>query len=271
MTIRCMKCNSYYDGKLNECPYCGTTHSVIIQQKAAAVTPLAKASAQEQHFCVRCGAQLEQDAAFCTSCGNRIEARYSGQSNYSKQRQSNFVMDKLNSFANPNGAVRILCVVSSILFMIAQFFGMKFSLDISLLDLGYSGGIIKLLWQLCIGSSGVSELMDGSGKKWVIFFWILLFAFAIGFLVLIIVNIEAIRTVMGGYHVESVVDAIKGMSTCAIVMFGATVILGNVLAGMLGIADIKLSVDFLSYLAVIWAIIMRIFSGMIVKSELERE
>ncbi len=86
-------------------------------------------------------------------------------------------------------------------------------------------------------------------------------------------DIITIKSIVSDYHIDSIVDAIKSMALCGIILFGVVIIVSfyfdNKLSDYSSIATFK--VGTLSYIGLIYSIILRIASGMVVKSQLDKE
>lgn len=76
---------------------------------------------EEKKFCQYCGTPIDGESRFCTKCGKSINGEQNVTSQRKVYQQTNFVMDMLRNFGNPNSVIRITSIVSAIFLAIVQF------------------------------------------------------------------------------------------------------------------------------------------------------
>lgn len=85
---------------------------------------------EERKFCQYCGSPIDSNAKFCTKCGKNTNGNSDVTTQKKVYQQTNFVMDILRNFGNPNSIIRIISVFSAIFLAIVQFFGMGYILKV---------------------------------------------------------------------------------------------------------------------------------------------
>ena len=274
MKIQCKKCYSYFENESDECPYCGAR---VVSQPTGSSSAVSENSGRtEIGFCRYCGAKLESDAQFCMKCGKPIEKNESYKAEYSAgyhatYEATNFVMRFLKQFGYINDAIRKIGVLSAVVLAVIQIFGMKYAIIETIWqrkEEEYNGNVIKTLYLFLTKETEICSSIEQHIFLW----WICFIALIIANIVLLITCVSTIHTIVSKYHIDSVIDVIKAMSTCAIVVFGAAILIGLFINGKLEeVTYYTLNVNVFNYIALIYAVILRIMSGMIIRSQLERE
>ena len=90
---------------------------------------------EEKKYCQYCGSPIDSEAKFCTKCGKSINGEQNASVQKKVYQQTNFVMDMLRNFGNPNTVIRIISIFSAIFLAIVQFFGMGYMLELSLIHI----------------------------------------------------------------------------------------------------------------------------------------
>lgn len=264
MKIQCKKCYSYFENESDECPYCGAR---VIRQ------PDVNKHSVEAAFCQHCGEKLESGAQFCAKCGRKVGEETGNSIGYHVESgTTNFVMEYLRKFGYMNDAIRKIGVISAVLLAIIQIFGMKYTMYESLWGNKkevFSGSVVKTAYMFLTETNSVlySKIED------LIFLWWICFAaFIIGYITLFVMCVITVRMVVSNYHIDSVIDSVEAMSTCAIIIFGVVVLFGMFISSKLeAMAYVTLKVNVLSYIALAYAVILRFASGMIIRTQLEKE
>ena len=226
---------------------------------------------EEKKFCRYCGTPIDGESRFCTKCGKSINGEQNVTSQRKVYQQTNFVMDMLRNFGNPNSVIRITSIVSAIFLAIVQFFGMGYVIQADGWFISKTEKIsaIKFLYKIVFKSGDMSDY----GIKLNFLIIICALAFFIGYIVLLIVDILLIKYIISDYHIDTIVDVDKGMSICGMVMFGVTIIIGMYIRSKLeeyGI-DSMFSINAMCYIGFVYALVLQIFSRLIIKSQLEDE
>jgi len=203
---------------------------------------------EEKKYCQYCGSPIDSEAKFCTKCGKSINGEQNASVQKKVYQQTNFVMDMLRNFGNPNTVIRIISIFSAIFLAIVQFFGMGYMLEAGGWFVSKTQKIsaIKFLYRLVFKSGDMSD-----------------YGIELNFLI-VICCLD---------HIDTIVDVDKGMSICGIVMFGVTIIIGMYIRSKLeeyGMQDM-FNINVMCYIGLIYSLVLQIFSRLIIKSQLEDE
>lgn len=226
---------------------------------------------EEKKYCQYCGSPIDSEAKFCTKCGKSINGEQNASVQKRVYQQTNFVMDMLRNFGNPNTVIRIISIFSAIFLAIVQFFGMGYMLEAGGWFVSKTQKIsaIKFLYRLVFKSGDMSDY----GIELNFLIVICCLAFIIGYIVLLVVDVLLLKYIIADYHIDTIVDVDKGMSICGIVMFGVTIIIGMYIRSKLeeyGMQDM-FNINVMCYIGLIYSLVLQIFSRLIIKSQLEDE
>lgn len=114
---------------------------------------------EEKKFCQYCGTPIDGESRFCTKCGKSINGEQNVTSQRKVYQQTNFVMDMLRNFGNPNSVIRITSIVSAIFLAIVQFFGMGYVIQADGWFISKTEKIsaIKFLYKIVFKSGDMSD------------------------------------------------------------------------------------------------------------------
>ena len=114
---------------------------------------------EEKKYCQYCGSPIDSEAKFCTKCGKSINGEQNASVQKKVYQQTNFVMDMLRNFGNPNTVIRIISIFSAIFLAIVQFFGMGYMLEAGGWFVSKTQKIsaIKFLYRLVFKSGDMSD------------------------------------------------------------------------------------------------------------------
>ena len=138
---------------------------------------------EEKKYCQYCGSPIDSEAKFCTKCGKSINGEQNASVQKKVYQQTNFVMDMLRNFGNPNTVIRIISIFSAIFLAIVQFFGMGYMLEAGGWFVSKTQKIsaIKFLYRLVFKSGDMSDY----GIELNFLIVICCLAFIIGYIVLL--------------------------------------------------------------------------------------